>query len=217
MPIVAAGIAGGASLLSGYMASKDEKEAQKKAQKYSDQERAAAFRYLTMGRQRDAFGSKLEHSALKAAHARELAGFEGGRKALNLGAIQARETAKAQGKMRAADVEQSAVTQGLLGTSTGAQAFTGITDSTTAQLQAVDAQLAQAFADLGLNEAQTRGRQGMEEATFQGRQRDIQREYDMMLAELAPRGYGQTYASQLSGWGKLLAKDPRSQQINWGI
>lgn len=183
-------IEAGAGLLGGYLSSRSEKKAQKKAQKYSDQEKAAAFKYLNEVGARDAFGAQLQRSQLLAGQRRGLEGFQGARQALTAGGTAARQTALARGKQGQADVEQSLVSRGLLGTSTGAQTFQGVGDQTTAQLQNIDFQLAQAFADLGLEEAQTRERQGQELAGFASDERQRQLELGYALAELAPRGYG---------------------------
>lgn len=102
------------------------------------------------------FGNNLESSAIKAANKSALGGFAGARKALDLGANAARQTVLGQNKINQANTEQSIVSRGLLGTSTGVQAFAGVGDRTTAQLSAIDQSLAQAFGDLGLQEAATK-------------------------------------------------------------
>jgi hypothetical protein len=160
MPAFAAAIAGGADLLGGYLQDDRAKKAFNKQQKLNA---AGARRAVTALD----FGTNLEGSQIKAANASRLAGFAGARKALDLGATAARQTVLGQGKINQANLEQSAVSRGLLGTSTGAQAFAGVGDRTTAQLSAIDQQLAQAFGDLGLQQAQTKAAGEMSLADLQ--------------------------------------------------
>ena len=185
-----AAIEAGAGLLGGFLSSRSEKKAQKRALRYNDQQQAAAFQYLKESRGRDALFGGLERSALLSAHKKQMAGYGGARKALDLGALAARQTIQGRGKQAQADVEQSVVSRGLLGTSTGVQQFAGVGDRTTMQLAAIDQGLAQQLAELGLDEAETAGGQGRELAQLAMRDRDLSREYDYAMAELAPRGYG---------------------------
>ena len=187
MPIAAAAITGGAGLLGGLLSDRSSKKAAKKAQKYNDQQRAAAFEYLQGVRGGDQLYAGLQESALKAGHKQELGGFQVARSALNRGGINAGQTVRAQGKINQANVEQSIVSRGLLGTSTGVQSLQSVGDRTASQLGAIDAQLGQAFADLGLQEGSIRGEQGDELAQLLGQTRQNQLALGYELASLAPR------------------------------
>lgn len=132
---------------------------------------------LNAARSRDALFGGLEESALLAGQKAERGGFQGARRALDLGALQARQGVQARGKQAQGELEQSIVSRGLLGTSTGVQALGGIQDRTTAQLSAIDMQLAQAFADLGLQEGELLGRQGRERTGLAGKRRAMEQAF----------------------------------------
>jgi len=130
---------------------------------------------LDQARSQDALFGGLEESALKAAHGRELEGFRGARGALTQAGAAARQGVLDRGKQNQAALEQSIVSKGLLGTTTGAGAFAGLQDQTSRHLSDIDLQLAQQFADLGLQESGLRGQQGRELAGLAGRNRQFQR------------------------------------------
>lgn len=202
MPIIAAGIAAGGSLIGGLAGARSERKSANKQNAQNEAQRAAAFKYLQGVGSRDALFAGLEESALKAGHKKQLAGFSGAKKAMDLGGIAARQTVKGREKQGLADVEQSAVSRGLMGTSTGAQAYTGLQDRTTAQLASIDQQLAQALAGLGMEEANVQGEQGRELAGLAGRNRQFQQELGYEMASLAPRmTRDQTVGLRESLWG----------------
>lgn len=122
----------------------------------------------------DALFGGLERAEMLHGQKQELAGFQGARKAMDLGAMQARQTVQAMGKQNVADMEQSAVSSGLLGGSPGVQRVAGAQDRTTAQLAAIDQQLAQQLAQLGLEEGAVRGEQGRERTALAARNRAFQ-------------------------------------------
>jgi len=167
-------ITGGFDLLGGLLADRSAKRAATKARRLNDQQRAAAFQYLQGVQGGDALYAGLQEAQLKTGHKAELGGFKGARSALDLGGVRARQTVQGQGKVNQANVEQSIVSRGLQGTSTGVQALQSVGDRTSSQLAAIDTQLAQAFADLGLAEGAIRGEQGDELAQLLGQTRQNQ-------------------------------------------
>lgn len=191
MPAIAALISGGVGgafdLAGGLLGARGERKAVSKQNAQNEAQRAAAFRYLQGVQSQDALFAGLEDAALKSAHKKQLAGFKGARAATDLGATAARQTVLGRSKQGQADLEQSAVSRGLLGTSTGAQAFTGLKDRTTALLGGIDQQLAQAMADLGLQESELQGQQGLQLAGLAGKNRQANTDFGFELASLAPR------------------------------
>lgn len=179
-------IAAAAQLGGSFLTARSERKAENKARGYNARQAAASFKYLQGVKSQDALLGALQESELKAGQKQERAGFKGARTALDLGATGARQTIQAQGKVAAADAEQSAVSRGLLGTSTGVQALTGVQDRTTALLGGIDQQLAQAFADLGLHEGEVLGQQGQQRAMLAGQNRQNQLDLGYELANLAP-------------------------------
>jgi len=153
-------ISSGADLLGGYLQDRRAKKAFRTQQKLNAAGARRALSALD-------FGTNLEKSQILAANKSRLGGFAGARKALDLGAAGARETALGQGKINEANAEQSVVSKGLLGTSTGVQAFQGVGDRTSAQLSAIDQSLAQSLGDLGLEEANTKAAGEMNLADLQ--------------------------------------------------
>jgi hypothetical protein len=130
---------------------------------------------LEQARSRDALFGGLEESALLVGQGQERQGFKGARSALELGGAVAKQGIQQRGAQNLAAREQSIVSSGLLGTSTGAQQFAGTQDTTSQQLAAIDAQLAAQIADLGLEEGALLGQQGRERAMMAGRRRDFER------------------------------------------
>lgn len=131
---------------------------------------------IQQARAQDAVFGGLEESALKSAHAKELGGYTGARKGLELGATAARQGVLGRGKMAQADLEQSIVSKGLLGTTSGLGRLSQLQDRTSAQMSAIDMQLAQQLADLGLEESETMGRQGRELTGLAGKRRAFEKE-----------------------------------------
>ncbi len=187
MPIFAAAIAGGASLAGGALGARADKKAAGKQNALDEQQRAAAFQFLEQVKNRDALFGGLENSALLSGQKAERGGFAGARAALDLGAKVARQGLIQRGAQNQANTEQSVVSQGLIGTSTGAQAFSGVGDQTSQQLAAIDSQLAGAFSDLNLQEGSLLGQQGRERTALAGRNRDIASNFGYEQANLVPR------------------------------
>lgn len=132
---------------------------------------------LQAAESRDALFAGLERAELLKGQKAQRGGFQGARKALDLGANVARQGVIQRGRANQAATEQSVVSRGLTGTSTGAQAFAGVGDQTSQQLAAIDAQLAQAFADLGLEEGAMLGEQGMQRTALAGKNRGVQQQF----------------------------------------
>lgn len=132
---------------------------------------------LQNAQSQDALFAGLERAELLKGQQNQLGKFKGARSALDLGANVARQGVMQRGAQNQAKVEQSVVSRGLHGTSTGAQAFAGVGDSTSSQLAAIDTQLAQAFADLGLEEGEVLGQQGLQRTALAGRNRESQRAF----------------------------------------
>lgn len=182
MPIYAAAIQAGASVYEGYQKRKENQRALKMA----ESEKRAARGFLDEAGSRDAFLQALQESQLKAGHKRELAGFEGARRATSLGADAARRTVLNQGQRMQADATQGLISRGLIGTSAGTGAATDLAGQTTAQLAAIDQQLAAAFADLGLQESSLEGEQADELAALIGSGRQFQQQLGTLRTEFAP-------------------------------
>lgn len=139
-------------------------------------------------RARDALFGGLEEAALKTAQQKELKGYQGARAATELAGIQARRGIQDRGAQAQAAIEQSVVGRGLTGTSTGVQLFGGIQDQTSRQLADLDMQLAQQLASLGLDQAETEGRQGREIAGLRRNARDYNRELDQFYSQILTSG-----------------------------
>lgn len=182
--------AAGGDILGGLLASRAQRKAQNKAAGLNARQRAAAFAYLQRQQGQDRLFGQLGRNQLLGAHKAELGGFQGAERALGLGALQARQTVQGQHRVNLAEAEQSAVSRGLLGTSTGMQGLQGVGDQTTASLAAIDTGLAQQLATLGLERGGALGRQGRELAALAQSDRDIEREYGYELASLAPMAPG---------------------------
>lgn len=208
-PLVgAAAIGAGSDLLGGYLASREAKKATRRAERLNERQRAAAFAYLQRAQGADLLFGNLERSALMAGHKKELAGFQGAERALGLGRQAGVQTIQGQGKINQAEAEQSVISRGLLGTSTGMQTLTGAQDRTTSQLSALDLQYAQALASLGLDKASLEGEQGRALSALAARSRDIQREFGYELASLAPMAPEQNLRlAALAGLAKRGSRD----------
>ena len=146
MPIWAAGIGAGTDLLSGYLQDKAQKKAFRRQTKMNNAGARRAVGQLQLG-------TGLEEALLKTATQKRLGGFQNAQAALDLGAVNAQQTVRAQGAQNQADTEQSAVSRGLIGTSTGVQALQGVQGQTTAHLSAIDQALAQQMASLNLEKS----------------------------------------------------------------
>ena len=155
----AAAIGAGSDLLGGYLQDKAAKKAFRKQTKMNNAGARRAVGQLQLG-------TGLEEALIKTATKHRLGGFQNAQAAADLGAVNARQTVKAQGAQNQADTEQSAVSRGLIGTSTGVQALQGVQGQTTAHLSAIDQALAQQMATLGLEKS------------------NVQAEGDMALANL---------------------------------
>ncbi len=142
-------IGGGFDLLGGYLQDKRANKAFDKQQKLDAAGARRAYSALQ-------YGTGLEEALIKSGTKERLKGFKGARGALDLGGVVAKQGLQQRGKQNLANTEQSLVSRGLIGTSTGAQQFAGIGDTTSAQLAGVDAALAQSFAELGMQEAGVR-------------------------------------------------------------
>lgn len=130
--------------------------------------------------------SGLEEAELKTGQRQELGGFQGAKKGLELGAIQAQQGVAARGKVNQASLEQNIVSRGLLGTSTGVQALGGLQDRTSLQLSAIDQALAQNLGQLGQEQAQLEGLHGRERSGLQARRGAQLQEFALQEAALQP-------------------------------
>lgn len=184
MPIAAAAIGAGSSLLSGYFARKDERGARKMA----EGEKRNALAFLDQAGSRDALFQSLEEAQLKSGHKKALAGFSGARKATDLGADAARRTVMNQGARMQADKTQSLISRGLVGTNVGTGESADLAGQTTAQLANIDQQLAAAFANLGIAEGEVEQDQSQELAQLIGRGRSFQQQIGMARTDFAPAG-----------------------------
>lgn len=130
----------------------------------------------------------LEEAALKAGHAKETAGFRGAKRAVELGGTAARQTVQDRARAGQAALEQSIVSRGLIGTTSGAGMFAGLQDQTTRQLADIDLQLAEALSQLGLEESDVFGRQGRELAGLAAKRRARAREFQEASFGLLTQG-----------------------------
>ncbi len=126
----------------------------------------------------DALFAGLERSELLKGQAGERQGYQTARNALNAGAQVAKQGLAQRGIQNQAATEQSVVSRGLGGTSTGAQAFAGVGNQTAMQMAQIDTQLAQAFADLGLEEGAMLGQQGRERLGLAAKNRGFNQELE---------------------------------------
>jgi len=143
---------------------------------------------IAQARASDAVFGGLEEAALRTAHQKELAGFEGAKRSATLAGQHAQRMVQEQGAVNRAQAEQSIVGRGLAGTSTGAQVFGGVQDQTTRQLASIDMQLAQTLSQLGLDQAATEGAQGREIAGLRRNSRDFNRELEQFYTQLMTSG-----------------------------
>lgn len=137
--------------------------------------RRRGLQALGTARSRDAVFGGLERAELLSGQKGERQGFAGARSALDFGRAAAATGIQQRGAEGLADLEQSAITSGKLGTSTAAQAFQGVQSQTSQQLANLDLQFAQALADLGLEEGALLGQQGRERTAMAAKQRDMER------------------------------------------
>lgn len=126
---------------------------------------------LALGKSQDALFSGLERAELLKGQADERKGFEGARKALETGGVVAKQGLQTRAAQNRAALEQSVISKGLLGTTPAAQAFAGVGDQYAMQAGMIDAQLAQAFANLGLEEGQMLGQQGLQRTALAAKDR----------------------------------------------
>ena len=130
--------------------------------------------------------SGLEEAQLKSGQKKELSGFAGAGRAIDLGALQAQQGIAARGKQNQASLEQNIVSRGLLGTSTGAQALGGLQDRISMQLAAIDQQHAQALSELGLQKSALEGGQARELAGLTARRGQFATDIATQEAALQP-------------------------------
>ena len=194
--IVGAAIGAGATLYGG---SKNAR-AQKKAQRLTQAQRDAAFSYLKGSQGSDQLYAGLQEAQIKKANAASLSGFDAARKAQELGSIQARQGILDRGAQFQAQQQQSLVSQGLLGTSTGQGASQDVSGAVSQQLAGLDAQFAQTLADLNLGQGVVES-QGLNRlAQHFGETRSYNQELQYELANLAP--------AKVKGidWSKVAAR-----------
>lgn len=130
---------------------------------------------LEQARSRDAVFGGLENAQLLSGQKAERQGFAGARSALDFGRAAAATGIQQRGAENLADIEQSAVTQGTIGTSGAVQGYAQGQSQTSMQLANLDLQFSQALAELGLQEGEVLGNQGRERAAMVAKQRDLER------------------------------------------
>lgn len=130
---------------------------------------------LEQNRARDALFGGLEESALLTGQTAERQGFQGARNALGLQTEIAKQGLTARAAQNRADLEQSFVSNGTLGTSGAVNQLGNQMATSNAQLAAIDAMYGQQLASLGLEESSLLGQQGRERAAMAAKRRDYER------------------------------------------
>jgi len=143
---------------------------------------------LGIQRSRGELFSNLQESQLRQGQKAELAGFAGARRGVELAGNRARQGAVDLAKQAQGSLDQSIVSRGLLGTSTGANLNLGLQDRTSRQLADIDSQLAMALGGLGMQEgAVRRGHSQQLGDVFRQRQQ-FEGEYGQAMLDLFGQG-----------------------------
>jgi hypothetical protein len=153
-------------------------------------------------REREGFENRLQESELRSGQKKQLAGFTGARQSINVSGHQQRQEFAEGSKQSQANLEQSIVSSGLLGTTAGTGQVQGLQAQTQRQLASIDAELAQAISELGLAQGAVEAGQSQQLVGFLGAKQARQSELEEAIAQ-TEAAIAASKKKKVKGWKKV--------------